>query len=253
MTLIVFTRPERRLPESVLLAEGMGFDVLVAPSLTVTHGREEDYRKARTAISEGRYDVVVFASPTSVEECAEEWGDLPRLMDGLRIVPIGDGTDRELTGLGVPTEDVPGEYSSAGLVEDLPGRYPGRRFLVIHSDKGSDVLVNGLRSSELEVDELIAYSLEKASGDPRYKIIVEAGLDRDVDAFVFTSAMSVASFDDACSGRMPQVTKGSLVAAIGRPTADALTSRGIGVDIVPSKADFKLLLETVYNTLEVKE
>jgi uroporphyrinogen-III synthase len=65
--------------------------------------------------------------------------------------------------------------------------------------------------------------------------------------------MSVASFDDACSGRMPQVTEGSLVAAIGRPTADALTSRGIGVDIVPSKADFKLLLETVYNTLEVKE
>ena len=43
MTTLAFTRPLRRLDESVVIAREYGFDVIAAPSLDIVHGRSEDY------------------------------------------------------------------------------------------------------------------------------------------------------------------------------------------------------------------
>ncbi len=252
MTTLAFTRPLRRLDESVVIAKEYGFDVIAAPSLDIVHGRSEDYSDIKKKLKDGAFSTVIFSSATAAEECRNEWGnDLPELFKGTEVISIGPGTSKALDKMGVRTSSMPSEYTSSGLVEHLNRNKNGREVLIIHSDRGSSVLKDGLKSSGFSVDELIAYTLEKHEGgldEMRSAIIADK-----VDVIAFTSRMSVESFLDSIGLEKEKIFKKAKAAAIGPPTKEKLEEEGIFVDIIPQNATFRDLLQTIKDRFEKGE
>ena len=244
MITLAFTRPQRRLQESVEMAERMGFRVLAAPSLDIVHGDFRDYEETEKALSGDRYRTVIFSSATAVEECSSEWKDtFPGLMAGKEVIAIGTGTMRKLEGMGIAVASLPSEFTSSGLVDLLKDRKEKKGIMIIHSDHGSDILRSGLEESGYDVGELIAYRLEEHEGG--LDSIRSAAEKGEVDVFAFTSRMSVDSFLDSIGISIDKLFSKSKVAAIGPPTKERLEEKGIGVDIMPKDATFKTLLETI--------
>ena len=254
MITLAFTRPERRLKDSVRIAEGYGFNVLAAPSLDIVHGDKASYEKIGLELSQKAFSTIIFSSATAVEECREEWDDrFKGMMDGTEVIAIGPGTSRRLEGLGIKVSSIPEEFTSSGLVDLLKKDTDGRNVLIIHSDKGSSVLKDGLIRSGFAVEELIAYTLEKHEGG--LDAIRDAITDGKVDAVAFTSRLSVESFMDSIGLDKKIITSNVKVAAIGRPTMERLEDEGIKVDILPKDATFECLLQTIkdYFAKEGKE
>jgi len=248
LTVIAFTRPERRLPQSISVVEAAGFTAMAAPSLEIMPCSIQDLEGLLRTIKRG--DVVIFTSATSAEEC----GRSPLFtdsMEGARIISIGTGTAKALGRLGVATDVMPSEYSSEGIVERLRGTVAGKKIILIRSDHGSPVLDQGLRAMGADVVDFKAYSLRPA--DPRHlEGILDAGSRGKVDVFAFTSPMSAHSFLEAAENRSiaaADMLGKAKVAAIGRPTADMLRSLGVRVDIIPEKATFKDMIAAIKKTV----
>ena len=244
MTVIAFTRPERRLLQSVSAAEAAGFTVMAAPSLEIIPCSIQDMERLFRTIRND--DVVIFTSATSAEEC----GRSPLFkgsMEGAHIISIGPGTAEALERLGVATDVMPSEYSSEGIVERLRDTVAGKRAVLIRSDRGSPVLDQGLRAMGADVVDFKAYSLMPA--DPGcLDGILNAGSLGKIDVFAFTSPLSASSFIEAAEKRSiaaADMLGKAKVAAIGRPTADMLTSLGIRVDIIPGKATFDDMIAAI--------
>ena len=244
MTTLAFTRPLRRLAESVEIAEGYGFDVMAAPSLDIVHGDARSYGEIRKKLKEKVFSTVIFSSATAAEECLSEWGDeLPSIFSDTEVISIGPGTAKALGRMGVGTSSMPAEYTSSGLVEHLRRNEDGRKVLIIHSDRGSTVLKDGLESSGFDVEELIAYTLEKHEGG--LDEIRSAILDDKVDVIAFTSRMSVESFLDSIGLEKEIIFRKAKAAAIGPPTKERLEEEGIRADIMPRDATFRNMLQVI--------
>ncbi|MGN1045338.1 MAG: uroporphyrinogen-III synthase [Candidatus Methanomethylophilaceae archaeon] len=246
MTTIAFTRPERRLEESLRVAESLGLSAVCAPSLDIVQGDAEDFARVRKALEDGRYGIAVFCSPTAVEECVDVWkDDTASLFEGVRCVPIGTSTKASLESAGIETFDLPEVYSSEGIVGYAGANGIRDPTIVIHSDHGSPALIDGLNALDIDTDELIAYRLSMHSGDGRTETMREMGLRGEIDWFLFTSRMSVGSFFEAMGDDSARLLKGARIGAIGAPTAGELAARGFAPDVVPEEYTFRCLLESV--------
>lgn len=257
MTRIAIIRPERRLRESKELAEEMGFDVMCASSLDVIPADDHDFEIIRELISEDEFDIIIFASPTAVEECARAWNDLDVMLKG-QIVPMGSGTSASLKKCNVTPVLTPNEFSSDGVVSFLGSSVSGMSVLIVRSDQGSDVMRDGLESNGAKVSEFFAYRLTPSAPAPEIKEMIDAGEKGEIDVFMFTSPLSARSFVDSSISevgerRTTEMLSRSSVSAIGAPTAYELRSMGISVDIVPKRATFADMLNEIRETKEMKK
>ena len=248
MITLAFTRPSRRLDESIEVAKGYGFDVIAAPSLDIIHGEAEAYGEVGRGLKAKEYGTVIFVSATAAEECRSEWGDeFSGLLAGTEVISIGPGTTKALENIGIKVSSMPSEYTSSGLVDHLRDRKDGK-VLIVHSDRGSSVLKDGLTAAGFGVAELIAYTLEKHSGG--LDMIRAAILEDRVDAIAFTSRMSAESFLDSIGLDRETVFRKAKAAAIGGPTKERLEEEGIKVDILPENATFRDLLQSIKDYFE---
>ena len=249
MITLAFTRPERRLEESIAQAKDMGFRVLAAPSLDVIPGEIEDFEKIADRLFRKSIDICIFSSVTAVEECVKVWRtETGEILSTAEVIPIGPSTAEALIRNGIKVGSTPDIYSSQGLVDHLASQSYGKKVLIIHSDKGSDILKKGLRSNGAKVTELVAYRLKKAKLTSASKMIISEALKGKVDVFAFTSPLSAVAFFDAVVDRGHEILKiveGANIAAIGEPTAVALRSLGLNVDIMPENSTFRSLLESI--------
>ena len=249
MITLAFTRPLRRLDESVEMAKSYGFEVVAGPSLDIIHGSKSSYDRIKWKLSQKVFRTAIFSSATAVEECNAEWGDeFSGLFEGTEVIAIGPGTSKKLTAMRIEVSSIPGEYTSSGLVEHLKRDADGRNVLIVHSDKGSSILIDGLNEAGFTVEELIAYTLEKHAGG--LDRIREAAEKDAVDVYAFTSRMSVESFLDDIGVSKEIMFKRAKVAAIGKPTKERLEEEGIDVEILPKEATFPCLLETIKRYFE---
>ena len=99
MTTIGFTRPSKRLPDSVKEARDLGFDVMVAPSLEILPGEDSEFKRLEESIPGS---IVVFCSSTAVEECQARFGNgLAGMVSGVKVVSIGPATTAKLKAAGI--------------------------------------------------------------------------------------------------------------------------------------------------------
>ena len=257
MITLAFTRPARRLAESVTMAESMGFRVIAAPSLEILPGDENDFRSIRDQIREGSFDMSIVSSVTAAEECLNAWGDeFPSLLNSTEVIPIGRSTADYLERRGVRIDSVPSEYSSIGILDLILGRPEKKNIVLIHSDHGSDVLEIGLRKSGSNVTELIAYRLEKKGPCTEFLDVVEEMKMGNVDVFAFTSPMSAESFVEtlvSLNCDPAEIFKGIRIAAIGKPTASMLSSKNLRTDIMPDRSTFRCLLEEIESNMKIQK
>lgn len=249
MTTIGFTRPSKRLKDSVKEAEELGFEVMAAPSLEILPGEDPEFERLERSVTEG--STVVFCSSTAVEECQTRFGgSLSGLVSGSRVVSIGPATSRRLEAAGLHPDTVPEDYSSEGLVDLLKDDAKGRRVVLVRSDSGSDVLSEGLRDAGADVVDIAAYRLREAGmGNAMLHMLISLKKGR-IDCMAFTSPMSASTFvarleaqfgKEAGDGYLRAVK----VAAIGEPTRRRLTELGFPPDIVPETTTFRDMLVAI--------
>jgi uroporphyrinogen-III synthase len=233
LTVAVFRPDDERMEGAVDLLESLGATPVPDPMLSVEP----------TGAAPGDADVVVLTSKTGVELAADagwEPGDAT-------VAAIGPRTAAALREAGYGVDVVPDEYSSAGLVAALRDRVDGARVEVARSDHGSAVLLDGLRAAGADVAETVLYRLTRPAGAGRSAELAAAGL---VDAACFTSSLTVENFLDAAAERGVRADavaglNGGVVGAIGEPTRETATDRGLTVDVVPEEATFEALATAV--------
>ena len=250
MKVLGFTRPASKLQASVEEAEALGFKVFAAPSLEIIHGDPSEFSRLRESLSSGV--PVIFGSTTAADHCKQEFGDeLVELFRPCEVIAIGPGTSARLESLGVRVDLIPEDHSSYGLVEEIKKRYSPCKIVLVRSDSGTEIILEGLSSSGYEIVDVATYKLEAAEVGDDMRALLKAVKD-ELDWMAFTSPMSASTFFERMKefyGNDYLALMDSIkVAAIGRPTAEMLESLGRKPDLIPEKTTFHDLLLSIQNT-----
>jgi uroporphyrinogen-III synthase len=225
----VFRPDDERLASAVELLDSLGATPVPDPMLAV--------EPTGNVPREAAY--VVLTSKTGAELLAERgWSP-----GGATLVCIGPSTAAAARMAGWTVDLVPDEYSSTGLVDLLSGRVSGEAVAVARSDHGSDVLLDGLRGAGADVTETVLYRLTMPEGAGQ-STVMAAG--HELEGVCFTSSLTVENFLQAATDRgvREEALEGldaAVVGAIGEPTRETAETHGIGVDVVPDRADFEEL------------
>ena len=127
--------------------------------------------------------------------------------------------------------------------------------LVVHMSSGfsalvaAKILVEGLKAAGAEVFETQVYEIAIPVRGSAQEELIQAILDKTVDAVVFTSSMMVRNFLEMASqmGCKDEVIgmlndEGVVVAAIGHPTSNTLNIYKIQVNIISNEYTFNALI-----------
>ena len=240
MITVLFTRPYDRMVESMELATSMGFDPIGIRAIEVVKGDCSNIKAVSDAISKGEVDIVIFSSATAVSEYYDVSGTEGFSLGKAEIMAMGPGTFRELRKYGL-NATVPDDHSSVGMVDLLKDRVKGKAVAIMRSDKGSDVLREGLERAGANISEIFVYSLECSEEDSRQAI------SKHIDVYAFTSTFSAKcflemSFETIGKSETERLMGKSRIAAIGQPTADYLSNMGFKVDMIPERCTFQDML-----------
>lgn len=85
MTTLGFTRPSKRIKESIEQATKLGFEAMGAPSMDILPGEDSEFVRLEESLVPGC--IAVFCSVTAVEECRTRFGDgLKTKIEGCKVV-----------------------------------------------------------------------------------------------------------------------------------------------------------------------
>ena len=230
MNVAVFRPDDERLADAVDLLESLGATPIPDPMLAV---------EPTGAVPRSDADFTLLTSRTGVELAASEgWapGDTA-------LCAIGEATAEACRDAGWTVDRVPEEYTSSGLVAALAEDVAGARVEVARSDHGSAELTDGLNDAGAFVHETVLYELVRPAGAGDS---AELAADGDLDAALFTSSLTVEHWLDAARERGIEAAardglQDAVIGCIGPPTRETAESYGIGVDVVPTDADFEQL------------
>jgi uroporphyrinogen-III synthase len=252
---IAIMRPVRYEQESVQICRQAGFEVISAPMIEILGKKDENFDSFVSRVLEGKSDIVIFTSANGIDHTLDKVADRDVFINALNrltTIAIGPKTGEAAEEQGIEISFMPESYSSAGLVEALRHEVKGKVVDIARSSHGAPVLPDGLKAAGAEVFETQVYEIGSPARSSVQEELIQAILDRTVDAVVFTSSMMVRNFLDLASqmevrDKVIQVlnSEGMLVAAIGHPTANTLNMHKIQVTIVSSEYTFKALIHEV--------
>ena len=165
-------------------------------------------------VAGGDIDILIFTSALGVEKLFER----SRPAKNIRIVSVGPKTAKKVEEYGMKSEVI-AKFSSEHFADYL-GDIKGKTIGIARAEVPNPELVKSLASRGATVVEAPAYRLEPAGNSI-------AGALNEVDAVIFTSAMSFGS-----SGFDQDHAKKVKVVAIGHKTAEAMRKHGVIPDIV---------------------
>lgn len=220
---IVVTRAQ---PQASALAAELrrrGAEAVELPTIAFEPPEDLD-RLARAAADVGRYDWVVFTSPTGVARFFEQLRDA-RSLGGVQVAAIGPGTAAALADRNVVADLVPEQYVAEALLEALADEVgpdaPGR-VLIPRAETARDVLPDGLAAMGWDVDVVPAYRTVAPAPDSDAAALLAAA-----EVITFTSSSTVTNFVDAYGAdAAPDV-----VATIGPVTTATARNRGLEVTV----------------------
>ena len=223
---VVVTRAQ---PQAAALAGELrrrGAEAIELPAIAFEPPEDLD-RLARAAADVGRFDWVVFTSPTGVARFFEHLPDA-RSLGGVQVAAIGPGTAAALADRNVVADLIPEQYVAEALLEALSDEVgpdgPGR-VLIPRAEAARDVLPDGLTAAGWDVDVVPAYRTVAPDPDPD-----AAAQLSDAEVITFTSSSTVNNFVDTYGANAaPEV-----VAAIGPVTAATARDRGLEVTVEAS-------------------
>jgi uroporphyrinogen-III synthase len=194
----------------------------------------------------GRFDWVLFTSPTGVEFFAQRMRVLSLSFPWLgkpSVAAVGAKTGAALQELGITPGFVPSAYTSKTLAEQLP-RGKGNTLLLLRADIADQEAVAILERDGFDVDDLSIYRTSAVSG------IEDESIGREVlraDAILFASPSSVEGFIK----RLGPVAASSVLAirplavCIGPVTEKAARERGFEVTLASDTHTIEAMLQTL--------
>ena len=243
------TRELDRLAE---LLEGEGARTLRCPLVAILDAPDprpvEDWLRA---LAGGAFDAVVLLTGeglrrlVAVAERAGIRAEVVAALGRARRITRGPKPARALHELGL-SSDLPAPVpTSAGVIEalaalDLRGQRVG---VQLYGEEPNRPLVTALEEAGALVRTVAPYVYAPASDGERVASLVDALADGRVDAIAFTSASQVDRLwqvaREGGAEREARLRAGLgrvRVAAIGPIVVEALTARGVRIDIVPEKS-----------------
>jgi uroporphyrinogen-III synthase/uroporphyrinogen III methyltransferase/synthase len=193
---------------------------------------------------------VVFASANVVERTVARLDALgiprARLADR-SLAAVGPATAERLGREVRPPDLVPDEATGAATAAALAARVAGRRVLVPRPAEGRPELVEGLAAAGAEVVAAEAYRTVPAPPERLLPLAAWVGAG-EVDAVAFASPSAVRAVAGALGDRVT-VLRGTLVAAIGPTTAEALREVGLEPGAQPTRHTGRDLAEAIAEKL----
>jgi len=253
LSVLLIVRPRDRWEESSALLKELGHQAVWASVVRVEYRVPSGLEETLEALRDGRFGSLVFASVTAVRSLQRAISGRSLLVHpGTELVAIGPPTARAMEAIGLSPVRVPDEYTSEGLVTVL--RSGLGEVLMLRSDHGNAVLREGLAGTR-PLKEVVMYSLHRdldGSLDAALQRMRQGG----IDAVLHTSSLSaqmVVERSQELFGEGWRDEWRTVNAAIGPPTAEALESFGLKVQVVPAQATFPQLVRAVDRYLASRE
>jgi uroporphyrinogen III methyltransferase/synthase len=253
---IVVTRPREQAADLVDKLEGLGANVIEAPTIRIMP--PEDFGPLDAACAEaGTFNWIVFTSANGVDYFMQRLlagpGDV-RDLKGARLCAIGPGTAERLARFGVKVDLMPAEYRAESVLDTLraTGDLRGQRILLPRANIAREMLADELRRLGAEVVEVAAYRTvaveSERQGEPDiYRML----LDKRVDAITFTSASTVRSFVKMVGAEQAaDLLRSTVVACIGPVTAEAAAQHSIATTVMPAEYTMAGLVDTLVKYFE---
>ena len=194
---VLLTRPKELISGMADLLRQRGAEVLELPAIRTEPVKDEaPVQEALETLARHGYDWVVFTSPSGVRiffDDLRRWSDL-RVLGGVKIAAIGQGTRKTLQDFGLKADFVPSvSYGDALGAELAQVCVPGSRILIPRAAEGNPKLTEALRAvKDAQVTDLATYeTVYAASRVIDQREAMESG---EVDFAVFTSASTVKGF-----------------------------------------------------------
>ncbi|MCK4929423.1 MAG: uroporphyrinogen-III synthase [Methanosarcinales archaeon] len=249
---VAIMRPVRYEQDSIQVCRTAGFDVISAPMIEILDKRDEHFDGFVSRILAGQSDIVIFTSANGIDHTLDKVTDRDAFITALNritTIAIGPKTREAALEQGIEISFMPESYSSEGLVEAIRNDVQGKVVDIARSSHGAPILVEGLKAAGAEVFETQVYEIAIPVRGSAQEELIQAILDKTVDAVVFTSSMMVRNFLEMASqmGCKDEVIgmlndEGVVVAAIGHPTSNTLNIYKIQVNIISNEYTFNALI-----------
>lgn len=224
---VAITRPKELISGLAGMLRQKGAEVLELPAIKTEPILDNDsLAESISKLKNGNYDWLVLTSPSGVRIFLEqlfETGDV-RVLSGVRIAVIGQGTRKALAQYGLKADFIPSVYDGETLGRELASIMgPGSRILIPRAAIGNQELVEELsRVENVRITDVATYdTIYVSSGVIDEKEAIESG---DLDFAVFTSASTVKGF--AASVQDVDFSKVKAI-CIGKQTQAAAESLGM--------------------------
>lgn len=190
------------------------------------------------------FDWIIFTSKNSVRIFDKIIEDNSLTIESkTRIAAVGKKTAEYLEFLEWKVAFYPMEESSLGLLKELPQIIDGdhKKILLPLGLEAPEVLQNGLKALGHSVQRINIYRTTPAA-----KETLPTLDSLSIDYYIFTAPLTVKFFKDL-GNRLP---RDSWVAAIGKPTAEALREHFRAPDYIPRKADLSEIIVKILERID---
>ena len=194
------------------------------------------------------YDYLIFTSANAVKYFIANVGKKNFIpASNLLIAATGEKTALELTKLGIKVKIIPAQFSAGGLLEVLPVKLAGKKFLIPGSKISRATLRNGLARRGAIVDFVPVYDTKTRE---KAKKELEKFSGKKFDAFVFTSPSSIKGFLEILKIENPaDYFSSAIIVPIGDVTAESLKNKGLTPSAIPESFTVNAALELAANLI----
>lgn len=214
------------------------------PLIEVTAIESQFLKQEVRAWVGGGYDWLILTSANAVH-AIEHLGEPLAASRASRVAVVGPGTAAHAEQIGLTVDLVPEhDFTTEGLVDALLAGLAGtpKRCLFPASNLTDDRLQRALEAAGHEVVRVTAYETNE--------VPTQLDLRREFTAHSPTVVLvTSASAARALAHQAPILPAAVKIAAIGRPSADALTQLGIHPDVVSARHTIDGLLDAVADHL----
>ena len=247
---ILVTRTREQAGELTAKLEGLGANVLEAPTIRIEPPAErERVRAALRTLAAGGFDWVVFTSANGVTKTLEAMGVYgfdARIFAGAKVAAVGPKTAGTIrSSLCLIPDLLPTQFDADALADAFE-EVEGKRFLLLRADIGRASLAETLTArGAAEVRDVAVYETQPVTSLPPHVLeAIDAG---EIDAACFTSASTARNLAALVVdvGKLNSMT----LASIGPQTSQAMREAGMRVDAQATSATLDALVELVRATV----
>lgn len=219
---VLVPRTPDRAAELVALLQAAGAEVVAVPLICIAAPQDPaTLDLSLVTLARSGYSWVGFTSVNAVTAVLDRAAALalqPAVPADTRVAAVGPATATAVRAAGLSVDLVP---TAAGSAESLAAQWPvgghRERVLLPRSDRATPVLPQALMAKGYRVDDVTAYRTVPIRPPDEIADDLQSGR---ITAVLFTSASTVTSLDAV------QIAAGTVLGAIGRPTAAAAEAAG---------------------------